>query len=232
MNGKTDRCSQNEYITLNAPTGYKSYQWTNQATSSSIGVTTFFVDSFAVKVTNTEGCSSEWSRSVKIRLLSTPPKPILLYQDSLLKSTNTSAFQHRWFRNGELISANTVSFKPISGGFYTVQAYNGQCESPFSDWINLILSIKSAVQSLSDSGFIQVYPNPTADNIRVQIISELKGGTLEIYDNSGKQLAIERLVAADNQKDISLSALANGTYLLVWKSLDGTARGLKKIVKF
>lgn len=231
LNGKIDVCSPNEYITLSAPSGYKSYQWTNQSTAPSIIVNTFSVDSFAVKVTNTEGCSSDWSRFVKIRFLNTPPKPVLLYQDSLLKSTNTPTFQHRWFRNGELIGANTVSFKPISGGFYTVQAYNGQCVSPFSDWLNLTLSVKSAVESLSEGGFIQVFPNPTSDNIRVQIISELKGGTLELYDNTGKRLSTERLNAADNQKDMSLSALPSGTYLLMWKSLDGTVRGIKKIVK-
>jgi hypothetical protein len=231
LNGKTDMCSTAERIILNAPAGYKSYKWTNQSTESSINVTTFSMDSFAVKVTNTEGCSSEWSQFVKIRLLQMPPKPILLYQDSLLKSTNTSAFQHRWFRNGELIAPATVSFKPISGGFYSVQAYNGQCESPFSDWINLILSVKSPVQSLAEGGFIQIYPNPTTDNIRVQIISELKGGTLILYDNNGKQLVTERLSSLDNQKDISLSAFPSGAYLLMWQTLDGTTRGLKKIVK-
>jgi hypothetical protein len=231
LGGKKDMCSPNERITLNAPSGYKSYLWTNQSTAPSITVSTFSVDSFAVKVTDTEGCSSDLSNFVKIRLLQTPPTPILLYQDSLLKSTNTSAYQHRWFRNGELIGANTVSFKPISGGFYTVQAYTGQCESPFSDWINLTLSIKSALESLSDGGFIQAYPNPTTDYIRIQIISELKGGTLDIYDNIGKLCHHESLTTADNQKDVSLSALPNGTYLLVWKSLDGTTRGLKKIAK-
>ena len=231
LNGKTDMCSPNERISLNAPMGYKSYEWTNRATSGSIIVNTFAIDSFAVKVINTEGCSSAWSNFVKIRLLATPPKPILAYQDSLLKSINTALFQHRWFRNGELINASAISFKPFSGGFYTAQAFNGQCESPFSDWINLILSAKTGVESLADGGFIQVYPNPTADNIRVQIISELKGGTLELYDNTGKLLSTERLISSDNQKDVSLSALPSGAYLLMWKSLDGTTRGMKKIVK-
>jgi hypothetical protein len=229
--GKTDLCTVDEYALLQAPFGYNNYKWSNFATTQSITASPSFIDSFAVKVTNTEGCSSELSDYVKVRRLQTPPKPILQYQDSILKSTNTAFYQHRWFRNGELIAPNTVSFKPISAGFYTVQAYTGQCNSPFSDWANILLPIKSSVASIAQDGFIQVFPNPTENEMRIQIISDFKGGTVELYDVVGQLLKTEKILATDNQLDISLASLLRGSYMLVWKSKDGMTRGVKKIIK-
>ena len=230
--GKTDLCSPTEEVTLQAPAGYNTYNWSNYATTESITISPFSIDSFAVRVINTEGCTSEWSNFIKIRKLSTPPKPLLINKDSVLQSTNTAFYNHRWFFNGELIpNISAINFKPISGGFYTVQAYNGQCESPFSDWINVISTIKTSIESLSEIGFIQVYPNPTENVIRVQIISDLKGGTIDLCDNIGKVIKTEKIDASSNQMEISLSALQSGTYMLVWKSKEGKLRGYKKITK-
>jgi Secretion system C-terminal sorting domain len=230
--GKTDLCTNNEPLTLQAPAGYSNYRWSNFATTQNITVSPFYIDSFAVKVSNTEGCTSEWSDFVKVRRLSTPPKPILVYKDSLLQSTNTTQYSHRWFLNGDFLpNLTNVNYKPNSAGFYTVQAYLGQCDSPFSDWSNVALSVKTAVESIPEFGFLQVYPNPTDGNLRIQIITELKGGTIEMINTNGETIINKKVLSADNQIEISISALPSGAYILVWKSFDGVVRGSKKIIK-
>jgi Secretion system C-terminal sorting domain len=230
--GKTDLCSSNEKVMLQAPSGYKAYSWTNRAKTDTITVSTTNIDSFAVKVFNTEGCASEQSDFIKIRQLSIPTKPLLIYKDSLLQSTNTASYNHRWFLNGELIpNVNTPNYKPLSAGFYTVQAYISSCDSPFSDWSNILLPLKTNIESIVESSFIQVYPNPVNDVLRIQIVSEIKGGTIELYDNTGKMMKQEKITASDNQIEMSVSSLQNGTYTLIWKSQDGVIRKLKKIIK-
>ena len=80
-------------------------------------------------------------------------------------------------------------------------------------------------------GFLQVYPNPTTDIVRVQIISDQTIGMLEIVNSSGEILKKTKINSSDNQYEFNFSGFAAGSYFLMWKSTDNKVLGLKKIVK-
>lgn len=228
--GKTDLCSLESAI-LEAPSGFNNYTWTNGATTQTIRVMPETVDSFAVKVSNIGGCRSSFSDFIKIRRFETPSKPILVYRDSLLQDLLTPTFSHRWFLNGVLMpNITTPTFKPTLNGFYSVQAYNGSCTSPFSDWVN-ITSFKTSITDPS-VGFIQVYPNPTSEYIRVQIISEnIKEGQLELVNTVGEIRQTTKIIPSQNQYELNLTEYSTGTYFLLWRSSDNKIYGLKSIIK-
>jgi Secretion system C-terminal sorting domain len=230
--GKTDLCNSNESVTLHAPSGYMDYQWTNSRREQLQTVNTFFRDSLAVRVTDTNGCKSIYSNFVTYRLLSQPSKPILIYKDSLLQLSNTTTnTQYRWFFNGDLIpNITAATYKPTSGGFYSVQAYNGQCESPFSELLSVALPIKTSTTDFSE-GYIQIYPNPTGGFLRLQILSVLRGGSIEVVNMLGQIKQIEKIDTLDNQITLDISSLEKGSYNVLWKTNDGMVRSIKKIIK-
>lgn len=228
--GKTELCSF-ESAVLQAPSGFNNYIWTNGETTPTITVRPETMDSFAVKVSNTSGCKSAFSDFIKIKRFETPSKPILVYRDSLLQALLTPTFSHRWYFNGVLMPNITAStFKPLVNGFYSVQAYNGSCSSPFSDWFN-ITAFRTGVTDPS-VGDIKVYPNPTTQFIRVEVIADnIKTGQLELVNMLGEMHQITKIIPAQNQYELNLTDYTAGSYFLFWRSNENKIYALKTIIK-
>ncbi len=228
--GKTELCSL-ESAVLQAPSGFNNYIWTTGATTPNITVMPETVDSFAVKVSNTSGCKSAFSDFIKIRRFETPSKPILVYRDSLLQDLLTPTFSHRWYFNGVLMpNITTSTFKPLVNGFYSVQSYIGSCNAPLSDWVN-ITAFRTGVTDPS-VGEIQVYPNPTAQFIRVEIITDnIQTGQLELINMLGQIRQTIKIVPSQNQYELNLTGYTEGSYFLFWRSNEHKVYALKTIIK-
>jgi hypothetical protein len=113
-----------------------------------------------------------------------------------------------------LADNHTVRFTPTSdlsgiGSFhFTV---NGSDNTSYTDTVRIAISrIKpTAINELKNK--INIYPNPAANQIFVQIISDFK---YEVYDALGKMaLRGQSNQSGDNQK-IDISKLNNGVYTL------------------
>lgn len=73
-NGSTNFC-QGGSVVLSAPSGFRSYLWSNNATTPNITVTAS--DSYSVVVTNAAGCSSPASDAITIEANNDTQKPVI-----------------------------------------------------------------------------------------------------------------------------------------------------------
>lgn len=85
-------------------------------------------------------------------------------------------------------------------------------------------------QNLSDIG-VNVFPNPTVDQLTVALKNNSQVLNLELYDMSGKQLARERIGAAQDRIQLDFSSYAAAYYLLKVYSKDGEVNNNYKIQK-
>ncbi|UZT96346.1 T9SS type A sorting domain-containing protein [Chryseobacterium fluminis] len=78
------------------------------------------------------------------------------------------------------------------------------------------LQVLGAGEVIVKQDKVNVYPNPTADYITLQISSQEKPKEVSVYDLSGK-LVMQQAVSNDR---LDLSSLMKGIYLLVFKNSD------------
>jgi len=78
------------------------------------------------------------------------------------------------------------------------------------------LQVLGAGEVIVKQDKVNVYPNPTADYITLQIASKKKPKEVSVYDLSGK-LVMQQAVSNDR---LDLSSLMKGIYLLVFKNSD------------
>jgi hypothetical protein len=65
--------------------------------------------------------------------------------------------------------------------------------------------------------YLEIYPNPTTDYLRIKQSDEMLNGTYEIYNQQGKMVVQDRYT----QEPVPVSQLPSGTYIFVGRSLDG-----------
>jgi endoglucanase len=86
----------------------------------------------------------------------------------------------------------------------------------------------SSVQKVNSIAEVNIYPNPTTDNIR--IISDAKIKSVSIFDNLGKLLFQKTINNQETQNMIPLSQFVSGNYV-VKIILDDNRCVIKKVVK-
>jgi carboxypeptidase T len=75
---------------------------------------------------------------------------------------------------------------------------------------------------------LHLYPNPADDHIHVQLTQHFASGKLEIREISGKLLQTIPVEKGTEQLQIDIGAMANGVYLMQFKSNSG----LSEVVRF
>lgn len=155
----TTICGNNP-ITLNAPSGYTTYLWSNLQNTSSI--TTTQAGTYTVSVTDANGCVSQASAPLVVTLLPSPSAPSITAATNAICSGDSitlfasSGFASYLWSNGDTTSNITVS----SQGNYTVTGYfcngsNNLISTPY----NLVVN---AVTPASINGPSSFCPNATA----------------------------------------------------------------------
>lgn len=90
-----------------------------------------------------------------------------------------------------------------------------------------------AKAGFSDAGSdaIRVFPNPTEDNVTLQMAPLTSRATLKVFSSTGQEVKTMSLKEGAIQADISLKHLASGVYLLQVTAADGLTILNQKVIK-
>lgn len=209
--GDTNLC-QGESITLNAPSGFARYAWSNGATTPSITVNQS--GSYAVEVFDSSSCSGI-SDTVHIVVHPTPPKPIITQTGLNLSSTPAHSYQ--WYYEGWPIpGATQQSYTVIANGRYKVRIWTIHGCTNESD---TLLVTNVGTLNYDSENNIKIFPNP--NNGVFYIFSSNNDETMElnINDLHGKNVykSLLQNIQAGMPTQVNTAQLPKGIYIIQLK---------------
>ena len=200
--------------------GNATYQWSNIKTTSSITVdSTGF---YAVTVTDGNGCFD----SDAINIVSNPQIVIGLSDTATINVAGDSmtldagSWSSYLWSTGETTQQITVS----TSGIYSVTVTDANnCSN--SDEINITVTNTQSVTIEN----VRIYPNPASDVVTIDATEWLhQVNSIEIYNQLGQLVQIKH-GQAGNQ--INVQDLANGLYIIRWKTESNETLGIAKLIK-
>lgn len=84
-----------------------------------------------------------------------------------------------------------------------------------------------AIGDVAPESTIQVYPNPTADNITIKAEAAGDYESAQLYDASGRLVWAQNESTAPLQSIIDMTSMANGLYVLKIQQLDNSSLDFK-----
>jgi hypothetical protein len=166
------------------------------------------------------GCSS--SDIVQVTVVPAPTTPtITLNGDGDLEVSLSGGQSVEWYLDGVIITGQSgATLTPTANGNYSAIVVDGSCASDESTAFEVdFLSVMDfAVRQFT------VYPNPTSDNITIQLDGSLvENGTIEVVDMSGKIV-----LAIPFETQFSVQTLNNGVYFIKISGIDQRIKFVKQ----
>ncbi len=185
-------------------------------------------------------------------LLSATPIPVVMFDDDL-KMVSTldaltqvipagSKFVVEVFHDGSetgttfYMGANPAAqtkpsyLKSVACGLPNPVATGTGALGGFADakWVMTITGVNNlGVTEIINSKDLQVYPNPVKDVLNFKMANNLQVESVELYDMTGRKV---NTVNAKAVKDVNVSSLRKGTYILKVKANDGKVY-VQKVLK-
>jgi uncharacterized protein YjdB len=205
--------------------GMITYQWAQNgiaipaATSVSYLATTSGIYTASVTLTGTSG-SCMAVTSVPAMLTTFPlPTPIASYDGTTLSTSNTFNSYQWYVNNASIPGATSNTYKPVVNGSYRVRVSDGNgCVNN-----SLAVDIFSVGVAQVNNAGIAMYPNPVCQLLH--IVSSVKVHA-QITGVEGRLLIDVR-----DSKDVDLSKLANGIYMISLYSEIGERLLIQKLIK-
>lgn len=179
---------------------------------------------------NLEGCKNESSIKT-LTYEATPEKPSIVARGPnvwYLVCDNTTASAYRWYYNGSQIPGADrnayVANKNL--GVYIVSVANDKGCFTSSDPLTIPITSTNIDENSDD--FIRIFPNPTDENITIEIDQAYNHCDVEVIDIKGA-LKIQKHASNNAKLMIDLSTLPNGVYFC--KILFDSKIAIKKIIK-
>ena len=151
------------------------------------------------------------SDQVNITLLYQPQNPLITVSNNSLSTTSYPNTTYQWVTCPSYMpisGSNSANFTANFTGNIAVIVSNS-CGSDTSDCINVNLS--SLIENTGEK--IEAYPNPTQENITLEVSDGLIGKEYKLQDFTGRVVYSGKITSV--KTELCLSSLANGTYYLV-----------------
>lgn len=213
-NGPLAFCEGNS-VTLSAPAGYKSYYWSNGATTREIVVTQD--GEYTVLVTNDMNCTAMSSKLLVI-VNPLPSRPTISRVGDTLKAMSNVAEAWQWYRNGTLIpgAGGSSLLVNISGAYRVGIADGNECSSLSQPFDVILTDVDDIVAGRGPE--LHVYPNPTNGQFTVSTeLTEAGSVRIELYNLMG-ELVLQTAVNATGgnfRHSMEMGNLAQGIYNVV-----------------
>ncbi len=216
-------------IVLNANTGGATgtilYQW--QRNGVDIPGATFVTYSastsgtYRAYVNVSGGSGSCVDTSVAVNVLVNPlPSPAIAFSGTTLSTSNTYA-TYQWYLNTSSIpGANSYSYVPTLNGNYRVRVTDGIGCAGFSSSFPIT---GVGVQQVNKDD-VRIFPNPATSVLHV----ESAGGAVKVVITGMEGKVV---LSQENAKDIDISKLADGLYIVMLYNGHGERILMDKLVK-
>lgn len=197
-------------LTINQPTtgvdvqtACSAYMWIDgNIYTSSNNIATFILTGAAAN-----GCDSIVTLDLTINTVDTS---ITVFNTTL--TANQSGGLYQWVECGTGINpisgATNQSFTPTSNGDFAVQVTANGCTS-LSNCYTVVIS---RVEYTEGVGQLQVYPNPTSDNINIKLTDQYQNALVQLYTIDGSLIAAKRYTSGNIE--MSLQELPDAMYFL------------------
>lgn len=178
---------------------------------------------FTITYTYTAG---DWTSTATADIIVYPPAitPSIAYNTDTgeLSCTNCTGDETAaWTLNGDPVGGDALTWNPSEDGEYqlTITDANG-CQGTSAVLHVIVIGVGEL-----EAGQLVLYPNPVNDLLYVRTLAAQ--GALVLTDLQGRTVVPGRLATAQLQQ-FDVSALAAGTYLLVWNT--PTERSVTRVV--
>ncbi len=177
-------------------------------------------------VNNSSGCKETKSFNLILDLVNTTITPTFnpigpYYQNAvpdILPTFSTNSISGTW-------SPSTISTTTLGTQTYTYTPNAGQCASITSFDI-IVNSLNS--QQFSSNNLI-VYPNPTKEQLTIQMSANIFVKQIKLSDMLGRVIKIENFTSSNSLEVINLKEFAKGSYFIEVIS-DNNLKEIKKII--
>lgn len=225
-------------ITLNGGSGYASYTWSVGSFTSStqtITVSPGTTTSYALSVTDTNGCTSVNADTVVVSVEQTTPGfSSSVASGNVVSFVNTTIsglpFTSSWdFGDGNTASTTNASHTYTANGTYTVAlTISNACGS--YTVLQQVVVTGVGVEEVSVLKDIKVYPNPSEGIFSLEISNiDIDKLNVDVMDITGRVIFTSVEEAKGGlSKTIDLSSFAKGVYYLRLQS--GSSSETRRIV--
>lgn len=204
-----------ETATLNAGSGFSSYQWSSGSTQSSISVSSS--GTYSVTATTIEGCVAQDSVSVQVIDAPNANFSIGAIQDSLVSFIDLSSgpANYAWdFESDGItdvaLSGNVNYVYTQSGNYIVTLILTNFCGADTAS-ANVSVTITGLEGIAGGENKIIVFPNPAHTNLTIPS-TDGSVTRYELYSASGQLVSSGSCTGALNMIDVS--AMASGLYSL------------------
>lgn len=222
--GATTFCAGGS-VTLNVTnTSGATYQWLNNGTAISGATSASYsanaTGTYKVKVTGSNTCfDTSAATTVTVNPL---PVPVIAEVNHVLTVTGGTFTTYQWTFNGNNVAtSSTLSIDANGNGVYkvTVTNSNGCTGTSAADTVR-----DEGVQNISQlQNAITVYPNPATSTVNINAPVAVN---ISILSVDGRQL-----IYAEKAKEVNISNLANGMYLIMVYDENNTLIKTDKLLK-
>ena len=141
-------------------------------------------------------------------------------------SSVNSTLNYSWdFGDGNTSSIQNPSHTYATNGTYTITLIASDCI--FSDTITKTIQIGTNSMEENTNTSFEFYPNPTTNQIIINVEKQLLGSVYMIYDYTGKSILSGKILS--EQSVIDLGDLSKGIYFLsIGENLERTVKVIKE----
>lgn len=208
-------------LTVNPSTGLK-YQWKKDGTNI-VNDTNFSHSAdesgvYTVQLTNGFNCSST-TNAVTVTVFP-KPNPVITNNNFLLSTGTYTTYQ--WFLNNTPIAGATAqTHLAVQNGAYSVKVTDANgCDNTSAQFFINTVSVNNPGIA---KGSIRVYPNPASATVHIEAPISVN---VYVRNMEGKTVMMQK-----NARDLDISPLANGLYMIMVTDTKGNMLMLEKLSK-